>query len=254
MREHPQGARVDVGRAVRCLFRQRDWARTLFMGMLFMFIPMVGPIAFQGYAVRVFKHLVLTGDDANLPPLEGFTDLMNLGFTPFIVSMIYTFPLVFLVYAAVGIGVLAGFLVVAGIAMALAALGMDPEITAVLSIAAAALVGLLVFVLIYAIILLVSYPLQAVHTLVELTGKPEYAWRIKEVLGYMRALKPEYRRAFIGMLLYNALIMGVGMLLCYIGFFPATVVMAVAGAHLRAQLYRIYLATGHAALAMDPRL
>jgi hypothetical protein len=73
-------------------------------------------------------------------------------------------------------------------------------------------------------------------------------------MAYIRALRPDYRRAFIRMLLYNLLIMTCGMLLCSVGIYPAAVVMAVAGAHIRAQLYRIYLARGHEPLPMDPRL
>lgn len=246
--------RVDVGRAVRCIFRQQGWGRTLLMGSLYMFVPMVGPIAFQGYAVRVFKHLVLTGDDSDIPPMEGFTELLGLGMMPFLMSMLYMLPILFLVYAGIGFAVLVGLLVVAGIAVALQASGLDPEIAMAVTVIIAVLVGILVFALVYAIVILVAYPLQAVHTHVEFTGKFEYAWRFKDVFAYMRALKPEYRRAFVGMFLYNILIMTAGMLLCYIGFFPATVVMAIASAHLRAQLYRIYLARGNEPLPMDPRL
>ncbi len=245
---------VDVGRAVRCLFRQDGWARILAMGTLFMFIPMVGPIAFQGYAVRVFKHLVLSGDDRNLPPMEGFSELMNLGMMPFILSMLYMFPLIFLVYIGLGVGIGAGMLLVGVIIAGLAAAGLDPGIATAVGGLLALVVGLLAFVLVYGLIILLSYPLQAVHTMVEITGKIEHAWRFSEVMAYIRALRPDYRRAFIRTFLYNLLIMTCGMLLCSVGVYPAAVVMAVAGAHVRAQLYRIYLARGHEPLPMDPRL
>jgi hypothetical protein len=224
------------------------------MGTLFMFVPMVGPIAFQGYAVRVLKHLVITGDDENLPPMEGFGELLNLGMMPFVMSMLYMFPVLLLVYLGLGAGVGVGMLFVALAGAGLAASGLPPEAAMAVTAILAVLVGLVIFVLFYALVILLAYPLQAVHTMVELTGRIEPAWRFKEVLAYMRALRPEYRRAFVGMFLYNVLIMTAGMLLCYIGFFPATVVMAIASAHLRAQLYRIYLARGYAPLPIDPRM
>lgn len=251
-RDVPDG--VDVGRAVRCIFRQEGWARTLALASLYMFIPMVGPIAFQGYAVRVFKHLVLSGDDRNLPPMEGFTELINLGMMPFIMSMLYMFPLMFLVYFGLGLGVFVGMLAVGVIVAGLAAAGLDPGIATAVGGLLALVVGVLVFVLVYGLIILLAYPLQAVHTMVETTGKIEYAWRFSEVMAYMRALKPEYRRAFIRSFFYNLLVMTAGMLLCSVGVYPAAVVMAVAAAHVRAQLYRIYLARGHEPLPMDPRL
>ena len=246
--------RVNVGRAVKCIFKQDGWARTLAMATLYMFIPMVGPIAFQGYAVRVFKHLVLSGDDSNLPPMEGFTDLMNLGMMPFVMSMIYMFPIIFLVYFGLGLGIGVGMLLVGVIIAGLAAAGLDPGIATAIGALLALVVGVLVFVLVYGLVILLAYPLQAVHTMVETTGKIEYAWKFSEVMAYMRSLKPEYRRAFIRMFLYNLLIMTCGMLLCSVGVYPAAVVMAVAGAHIRAQLYRIYLARGGEPLPMDPRL
>jgi hypothetical protein len=192
VRDVPAG--VDVGRAVKCLFRQEGWAKTLAMATLYMFIPMVGPIAFQGYAVRVFKHLVLSGDDRNLPPMEGFSELMNLGMMPFIMSMLYMFPIFFLVYFGLGLGIMAGMLLVGVIIAGLAAAGLDPGIATAIGGLLAIVVGLLVFVLVYVIIILLAYPLQAVHTMVETTGKIEYAWKLSDVRAYMRALRPKYRR------------------------------------------------------------
>jgi len=204
--------------------------------------------------VRVFKHLVLSGDDRNLPPMEGFSDLMNLGMMPFIMSMLYMFPLFFLVYFGLGLGIMAGMLLVGVIIAGLAAAGLDPGIATAIGGLLAIVVGALVFVLVYVLMIVLAYPLQAVHTMVETTGKIEYAWKFSEVMAYIRALKPEYRRAFIRSFFYNLLIMTCGMLLCSVGIYPASVVMAVAGAHVRAQLYRIYLARGHEPLPMDPRL
>jgi len=245
--------RVDVGRAVRCIFRQEGWGHTLLMGTLFMFIPAVGPIALQGYAIRIFKHLVVTGDDRNLPPLAGFGELLHLGIVSFLMSMLYMFPIFFLVYTGIGLGVLAGVLVVAGGAAALAALGLDPGLTAALTAVLAVLVVIAVLLVVYAFTIAIAYPLQAVHTMVEITGKIEYAWKVREVLAYIRFLGPEYRRAFVGMFFSNLLIMMAGTLLCYFGIFPAAVVVSLAAAHMRAQLYRIYLARGGTPLPMDPR-
>lgn len=254
--------RVDVKRAFMCLFHQKGWAMTTLLGSLFMFIPVVGPIAFAGYSVRLLKHMVTTGDDRNLPHLDGFGDLMGLGMMPFLLSMLWSFPLVFLVYAYIGIAALVVLAGSVGAGAALSAMGMDADASALVALAVAVVLGSAATILMFVLMFLVSYPLQAMNTFVDLTGKIEYGWNVKLVKTYLRTLRPEYRRAFFGLMLGNfvmfCIAMAFSILTLGIGYLPVLmlmmVCMAFASSHVQAQLYRIYLARGGEPLPLDPRI
>ncbi len=254
--------RVDVKRAFTCLFKQQGWVKTAALGALFMFIPMVGPIAFQGYTTRLLKHLVVTGDDMNLPRLDGFGELMGIGMMPFVLGMIWTFPLIFVVYFLMGLAGLAVVVVMMGSAALLNAMGLSPDVTAAVTMALTILASIVAVILLYVAVILLSYPLQAINTFVELTGKLEYAWKFSFLRDYLRLLGPEYRRGFVGMMIGNmllvTLVLLVSLITLGIGYLPAlmalVVCMGVAGSHLRSQLYRIYLARGGEPVPMDPRM
>jgi len=248
------GEGVDVKRAFTFVFKAEEGYRTLLMCALYMFVPVVGGLAFQGYMVRLTKNLVVRGDDRAMPPMDGFGDLINLGIPPFVVSMIAMFPLMFIMYFGMGLAVVVA-MVLAGVASGgLMAAGLDPAISSMVGLVVAILAGVTTFVLVYVAMILVAYPLQAAMTLVDVSGKINYAWNFAAIKDFMRVLKPDYRRSFIKMMLANILVLTIGLLLCGIGYMPGLVVMTFASAHLRAQLYRLYLARGGEAVPMDPRM
>ena len=246
--------KIDVKRAVRCLFQQPEWLKTTFLGVAYFFVPLAGPLALQGWGVRVFKHIVTGGDDTKLPPLKGFGDLISLGIQPYVAAMIWLFPMIFGAQLILTIGLVIAGVLTGVIAAALKSGGAGNEVTIIVTICVAVISFLLAFVLFYAAIIAVAYPLQAMITLVETTGKLEYAWKFSEIRNFMSVLKPDYRKAFIRMQLWSLLIVFLGMLLCYCGMFPAFMIMIVAGAHLRGQLYRMYLARGGRPYQWNPKI
>jgi hypothetical protein len=252
---------VDVKRAFLCLFDQEGWARTALMGSLFMLVPFVGPIALQGYMVRVFKHVIVTGDDTRLPPVEDFGDLLGLGVMPFVLAMLWSLPFIFVVYAAMAVVVVVVALIAGGTAAVLYSLGVEGGIVSLAALVVAVVSGTLGGVSMYTLLLLLAYPLQAINTFVELTGRIDHAWNFDLIRRYLRVLSAEYRRAFIGLMAGNLvmvlLVVLVTVLTLGLGYLPALMLMSViagmSAAHMRAQLYRLYLARGGEPLPMDER-
>jgi hypothetical protein len=94
---------------------------------------------------------------------------------------------------------------------------------------------------------------HAADTLVEVTGKLEYSWKLSEIRRYLRVLGMEGRLAYLRSILGNALCVLLGSLLCGMGVVFAPFVMMVASAHLQGQLYRRYLDLGGEPYPRDPR-
>ena len=245
---------IDVKRAFKYIFEQPGWISFLLKTCAYLFIPIVGNFAVQGYAVRLFRHFVRTGDDRNLPPMSGLGDLISLGIAPAAASMVWMFPIMIIaqvvVFAGMGLSVLAGF--AAG--GALKAGGADEGAAAAVGVAVGAICLILTSFLFYFSILLMSYYLMPMMTLVELTGKIEYAWKFSEIKAFMRVLKPDYRRAFIGLQLRSLLYMLPAYSCCVFLIFPVLVIIILAGTHVRAQLYHLYLARGGAPYPMHEKM
>ena len=245
---------IDVRRAFKYLFEQPDWMRIMLMGTLYMFIPVVGNFAIQGYAVRLMKHIIVTGDDRSLPRLEGLGDLISLGIGPAAASMIWMFPVIFIAYFLMAVGMAVPVLLGLGIGAAIKAAGAGDEVAALVGILVGAVGLIAVFFLFYAALIVMSYYLTAMMTIVEITGKIEYAWRFSEIRAFMRTLAPDYRRAFIGLQLRTLGVSMLGGLLCWLGIIPAMMVVIHASSHVRAQMYRLYLARGGRPFEWNPKM
>jgi len=247
-------AGIDVKRAFKYIFEQPGWISFVLKICAYLFIPIVGNFAVQGYGVRLFRHFVRTGDDRNLPPMTGLGDLISLGIAPAAASMIWMFPLVFIAQIVLmvgfGLSALAGF----AVGGAMKAGGADETAAAVVGIVVGVVCLLLALLLFYFSILLMSYYLMGMMTLVEHTGKIEYAWKFREIREFMRVLQPDYRRAYIGLQLRSFLYVSLGYFCCIFLMFPALVIVILAGTHLRAQLYHLYLARGGAAYPMNEKM
>jgi hypothetical protein len=94
---------------------------------------------------------------------------------------------------------------------------------------------------------------HAADTLVEVTGKLEYSWKLSEIRRYLQVLGTEGRLVYLRSILGNAVCVLLGSLLCGMGVILAPFVMMCASAHLQGQLYRRYLDLGGEPYARDPR-
>ena len=222
-------ARVSVIDAIRFPFSDAQWANNLFISSVFMFIPLVGPVANAGWHAEIHQRLARRHPNP-IPRLE-FSDLthyMGRGVAPFFVALILMLPTAMLAYFGIMAVVIAGAFVGAAI--------QEPAVMIVVWI----LVSLLGFGFM-ALVGVVMHTAQARAELTEDLGASLSPGSILRFLGktWVAVLVSSMLFALLSMLLFFA-----GYLMCVVGMYPAIVVVAIAGTHLRWQLYERYLSRG----------
>ncbi len=225
---------VSVRQAFTALFRQPGWVKTLALGSLLMFIPVAGQIVAQGYGARIMKAVAF--GDGRIPPLEGVRAYLKQGMLPFMAALLWSVPITLVYYG------------VAGAALAVGVGGMFVGIALELPRSASVAIGAVPATLVFASGLVATVVLarhwHAADTLVEVTGKLEYSWKLKQIRRYLKVLGGEGRLAYLRCILGNLVAVLLGTLLCGMGVVLAPFVMMVASAHLQGQLYRRYLDLG----------
>ena len=223
--------------AIKFVFEDQDWKYNVLIGMVLVLIPIIGPLALSGWLMEVHQRLVRRHPHP-VPKLEfgDFVFLLQRGVTPFLVSLVTMLPLILIVYGMmVGIGFGAFFVYGA----------TDEPLLA----AGAGLVGtlfLMVFWCLFAIVM------NAAMTRAELLEDFGRTLRFGELMAYARrtAGMVVVKTFSFGFLSFGVVLLG--LLACYIGIYPAIVVLQIASMHLRWQVYEDYVAKGGAPLELKP--
>jgi hypothetical protein len=228
---------VSVLRAVKTVFESPNWKTNVLMGLVFMLIPIVGPLALGGWMCECHQRHIRRHPDP-FPKIDfgDFGDYIKRGLAPFLVGLIVSLPLIFLFYMF-GAGAAFGVIAVAGATN-------DPLITTLVAVAIG-LVGLF-------LMMLISVPMNAAQTRAELTEDFGQALSFGKIMSYAKAT---FGRVLIKNFIYFFVALGIiliGMLLCYLGIYPAAVVLQIASMHLRYQIYSDYLARGGEPIPMKP--
>ena len=227
--------RVKVLGALRWVFSDPDWTKSLLFACVFMLIPIVGPIALAGWMCEIHQRLV-RGHPRPMPRLDfnDFVHYLSRGVNPFVVQLVVTLPAVLVMYGLLTAGALS--IVVAeragrtsvGLLVVAAALGL------------VVLVGSLV----------VAVLINAAQTRAELTEDIGQALSFGELMRYSRAT---WKTVIWKTIVFSFVALGLvlcGLLLCYFGLYPAIVVIQLASCSLRFQIYRDYLHRGGTPIAV----
>jgi hypothetical protein len=208
-----------------------------------MVIPIAGPIIVQGYGAMILKRVAFE-KEGGIPPLAGLSEHLKQGVMPFLASLIWSLPITIVYYCMAAFALILGLVVLLAGTTILRATAADPDLYQGIVIAAAAVLASLVFLVGLVLTIVLVRWWHAADTLVEVTGKLEYTWKLGEIGKYLGTLGREGRLAFLRMILGNLVALVCGTLLCGLGvcFVPFTMVFA--SAHLQGQLYRLYLARG----------
>lgn len=231
------GEGVSVIRAVKVVFADQNVKTNVLLGIVFMLIPIVGPIALSGWMCESHQRFLRRHPNP-MPKIDfnDFGEYIKRGLAVFIASLITTLPILFLTYAVFGA---AGFATYAAIATT-----NEPAV----GIAVAALVGLVGLLFVLAL----SVVVNAVHTRAELTEEVGEALKLGKVLSYARAT---FGTVLLKNIVFSFVAFGmvlIGILLCYLGLYPAIVVVQLAAMHLRYQIYSDYLAKGGEQIPLKP--
>ena len=226
---------VRVLDSVRFVFDDRDWKTNCLIGVVFLFIPIVGPIALAGWLCEIHQRLV-RGHPQPVPKLD-FSDLghfLGRGVAPFLVQLVLTVPIWMLMVG--------GYFVAAFGSLALIAGTGEPLLGLVVVLLVVACVGVLA--------LLLGVVMNAAFTRAELTESFGGALSLGPLLQYTRTTWLQF---LIKNILFGFVSMGimiVGMALFCVGIYPAAIVLQIAAMHLRWQIYRYHVDHGGEPIAV----
>lgn len=223
--------------ALKFLFRDPDWQHNLLIGSVFYMIPMVGALALMGWHCEIMQRLVRKHPKP-IPKLElsDLTHYLGRGVTPFVVSLLMSLPI------SMGISVVAVAIMMVGAAGA--ATTREPAVMI--------LVGGVGFLLSWVVGLLLGIVMNAAMTRAELTEDFGAALALGKIIDY--AGKTWWRvllSNFVYGLVATPLIF-IGYALCFVGMYPALIVIVTGMTHLRHQQYASYLLEGGEPVAIKP--
>ena len=215
--------------ALKSVFQDPNWKNNVLFAALFMFIPFVGPLATTGWMCEAHQRLTRRHPQP-VPKIDfaDFGDYLRRGVPAFLAGLVITLPLMFLIYGSiVGAALSGGFITST----------TGEPLYGLLVACAVGLVGML-----FSMVAMVF--LNAVQTRAELTESFGKTLALGELFSYTKKTFGKTLIKMIGFSFVAFFLFLLGMLLCYIGLYPAIAVIQIAGFHLRAQIYEDYLSRG----------
>ncbi|MFO0800882.1 MAG: DUF4013 domain-containing protein [Gemmataceae bacterium] len=210
--------------------RPNGWTNLL-LATVCLFIPVVGPLVLLGYQAEVAERLVRDPDLRRYPDFsfDRFVELLTRGLWPFLIGLVAALVFVPLLIAAV----------FAAIAIGAAANSPGLGIALVFAVYFFGIVG------INAVMLPIQFHAEMANRF-DLGGAFRFTVSFAKLVGG-RALV-----AFLVLILLSVPLTFVGMLACFVGVYPATVIAVMAGQHLMVQLYLDYLDLGGEEIVKTP--
>lgn len=222
---------VSVIRALKDVFADPEWKHNVLFALIFMIIPIVGPIALSGWMCEIQQRKARRHPSPVVYiEFADFGEYIKKGLTVFLVSLVSTLPLMVVLYGLLGAMAAFVFMTMSATGEALAGVAVG-------------LVGGLVTAL---IMLCVGVVINALTTRAELTENFGEAFRMSELMPYIKAT---FWRVLVKNIVFGFVAFGIvllGMLACYVGLYPAVAVIQIAAMHLRFQVYEEYLSRGGA--------
>jgi len=185
---------MDIGKSFSFVFEDEKWIEKVLIGGLVSLIPIVGIFILMGYGVKLVRN-VRNHDPNPLPEWTDWGELIADGLKLFIITFIWTLPLVILY-----------MLIVIPMAMT------DPENPSALASTMAMCFGCFAFL--YGIIVWLALP--AIVIKFAETGEISSGFKFGEILGFVKKhLGQIVIVALISLVVYT--IAGFGIVLCVIG-------------------------------------
>jgi hypothetical protein len=224
--------KVDHRRAFTIAFAGPDWPLRLLLVAAGMLVPLVGPVAVNGYQATIAERVPWRPDD--LPPvdLQRLVDYLLRGLRVFVVSV-----LVGLLLMPIAMVVMfATVLLSAGAGAVLQDSCAGGPVLLLISLIG----GLLFMAVIYGgMALATPLWLQAAIN-PDLAGALDFAF----VKDFLARVGRQVIVSHLVLMLFSLAAFVAGVLACVVGVFPAMALVMIAQAHIYGQLYALYLARG----------
>jgi len=225
-------SRMDWGESLSYVFRHPNWLMTMLFGTICQFIPVVGPLVFMGYQFETVIDLTVNqGATYQAFDFNRFVPYLKRGVWPFLVALVIGLCLVPALYVLLVIGVIA-------IAAIASAAGED----------AGPIVGLVLgglgFLCFMALAMALNVLVQPMLLRAALTQQFGQAFQFSFVRDFVQRVGKEMLLAILYQMVVGMLITMVGMIACFVGVYPAIIIVMLMQAHLQFQLYELYRARG----------
>jgi hypothetical protein len=220
---------MDYGKAYLFFVRKPQTGfKNLLLGTVIGLIPAIGSIIFLGYMVVISEWLLEDKKRENYPDfsLNRFTDYLKLGLWPFVTILVFSSLIILPIY-----------LILAGVAIGISLILDEKILIPILLVLLSLFMGMLLSYLTGPLLLY-----SQKHQKLDIKGTFQFALNFVKTLGF------KYVIVMTITTLVNLLFNLVGLLLCFIGIYPASTISQVAYEHMLIQLYDEYLALGGAKL------
>jgi hypothetical protein len=212
--------------AFRAIFRDPDWPKKFAIGVLFSFLSLliIGSFFVQGYLL-VYGERVARAEPRPLPEWDDFGELLKKGFFGFVVSLVYSLPLLI-------IGVFLGLLFIPLIAISSSSTANPDTVGGIFALIFCG--SLAVF---FPLSLAVSVFIPAAHAQLILHNHDlGSAFRLGEVWGFFRRNLGQYLLMTVISFAAYMFLSQVGQCACYVGIFATIFLGQLFQYHLLGQL------------------
>ena len=213
-------------RLITYVFDHPQWGMNLLLGTVCQFIPIIGNILLIGYQFEIVE--ALHRGHARYPEFnfDRFVPYLYRGLWPFLVNLVVTLILVpFMLLGVLGLVLLANLL------------GLNEDL-------AMLVIGLpaMAFAMLLSVLLALVMMPMAIGAGLSQTFQAGFRGRF--ILDFISKVWPQMLAGVLFLVIASMTMIVVGMLLCFVGVYPAVTITMLAQAHLYFQLYRLYLQRG----------
>lgn len=210
--------------------KPNGWTNLLLVTVC-LFIPVVGPLVMLGYRAEVVERLIRDPDLRRHPDFafDRFVELLTRGLWPFLISLVSAVVIIPVMLAAFAGGA------------ALGAAAGEP------------LVGFIVGMILYVVVALAVTGLMVPMVFhAEVANRFDLGGSFRFAVSFLKLVGGKAVVTYIVYCVLTIPLTLLGLLACFVGVYPATIVAVMAGEHLMVQLYLDYLSAGGEEIVKTP--
>ena len=208
---------MDFGRSFSFVFEDSDWFKKIAILALVSLIPIIGQFVLLGWGAEIIRRVV-RGTDTPIPDLD-FGAQLGDGFKLFVVSLVYSLPIIFVSFV-IGIFAVVGT-------------SLDSETSAAIILIPVICLGGIILLL----SLFIGFILPAAIAHYAINGKISAGLRLGEVFRMVKNNLGDYLLVFLGAIIAS-FIGSLGSIACGIGVLLTTVYATAMMMHLYGQAYK----------------
>ncbi len=220
--------KMEYMRSYTHVFERDDWFVNLLLGSLCFFIPVIGHLVFMGYQYQVVEGFIRRPNEKMSKfDFNQFTEMLTRGVYPFIVSLVLQLLMVPV------------FFIIFFVPMAIPAM-FDPGEQPIVMMLVAIFIVLATIIGLFAVHLIIG-PLMLRAGLSQSFNE---TFNFRWIRSFVRMMWLEEIKSSLFLMISSIFVSIIGMLMCFVGIYPAAALVMLAMSHLTYQQYVIFLANG----------